>query len=112
MPLTRAKLVGVKLEGVDVPAGTTAQRESTPETGTLRFNTSDARFEGYTGSAWALVGGGATGGGADEVFIENDQTVTTDYTITTNKNAVSAGNITVNSGVTITVPTGARWVVV
>lgn len=111
MPLTRAKLVGIKLEGVDVPVGTTAQRGS-GNTGRLRFNTTDGRFEGYTGSGWALVGGGATGGGADEVFIENDQTVTTNYTLTANKNAVSAGNITVNSGVTITVPTGARWVVV
>jgi len=111
MPLTRAKLLGTKLEGADMPTGTTAQRGS-GATGRLRFNTTDGRFEGYTGSAWALVGGGATGGGADEVFIENDQTVTTDYTITTNKNAVSAGTITVNGGVTVTVPSGSRWVVV
>ena len=112
MPLTRAKLVGVKLEGVDVPVGTTAQREVSPETGALRFNTTDSAFEGYNGSNWTSVGGGATGGGSDEVFIENDQTVTTDYTIATNRNAVSAGLITVNSGVTVTVPSGSRWVVV
>ena len=59
-----------------------------------------------------VQGGGATGGGSDQVFIENDQTVTTNYTISTNKNAVSAGTLTVNSGVTVTVPSGARWVVV
>lgn len=65
---------------------------------------------------WGLVpvagGGGATGGGTDEVFYENDQTVTTNYTITTNKNAVTAGPVTVDSGVTVTVPSGSVWVVV
>ena len=60
----------------------------------------------------AISAGGATGGGSDQVFIENDQTVTTNYTISTNKNAVSAGTVTINSGISVTVPTGARWVVV
>ena len=56
-------------------------------------------------------GGGATGGGSDEVFYENDQAVTTDYTITASHNAMSAGPITVNNGITVTVPSGVRWVV-
>ena len=47
-----------------------------------------------------------------EVFYENPTTVTVDYTITTNKNAMSAGPITINSGVTITVPNGSTWTVV
>jgi len=38
--------------------------------------------------------------------------ITTDYTIGTNNNAMSAGPITINSGVTVTVPTGSRWIVV
>jgi hypothetical protein len=57
-------------------------------------------------------GGGATGGGADEVFFENDQTVTTDYTIPGTKNAGTFGPITVDSGVTVTVSTGAVWTIV
>ena len=57
-------------------------------------------------------GGGAVGGGTDEVFYENGQTVTTDYTLTTNKNAMSAGPITINSTITVTIPTGSTWVVV
>lgn len=60
----------------------------------------------------AGVGGGATGGGSDEIFFENGQTVTTNYTITNNTNAMSAGPITINSGVTVTVGTGERWIVV
>jgi hypothetical protein len=55
---------------------------------------------------------GATGGGTDRVFYENDQTVNTNYTIATNKNAMSAGPITVASGVTVTVPDGSTWTVV
>ena len=98
-------------DSVTVPKGTTAQR-GTGVDGKFRFNTTLNTFEGYSNSAWGAVGGGATGGGSDQVFMENDQTVTTNYTISTNKNAVSAGTLTVNSGVTVTVPSGARWVVV
>jgi len=54
---------------------------------------------------------GATGGGSDEVFVENDQAVTTDYTLTAGKNAMSTGPITINTGVTVTIPAGATWVV-
>ena len=58
------------------------------------------------------AGGGATGGGSDEVFYENGQTVTTNYTITNGKNAMSAGPITINSGVTVTVGSGETYTVV
>ena len=54
----------------------------------------------------------ATGGGTDEVFFENDNAVTTNYTLQTGKNAMSAGPITINSGVTVTVPSGQSWVIV
>jgi len=97
---------------LDLPAGTTAQRSGSPNSGMIRFNTTLTQFEGYNGTAWGSIGGGATGGGSDDVFYENGQTVGTSYTLTTNKNAVSAGPITINSGVTVTVPSGASWVVV
>jgi len=91
--------------------GNTAQRP-TPATGMLRFNTTLTSFEGYNGSAWGSIGGGATGGGADQVFVENDQVVTTNYAIPATKNALTTGPITINSGVTVTVSDGARWIVV
>ena len=65
-----------------------------------------------TGVKWAKASAGAVGGGNDSIFYENDQTVTTSYTINTNKNAVSGGPISINSGVTVTVPTGSTWTVV
>ena len=57
-------------------------------------------------------GGSATGGGTDEVFYENGQTVNYDYTIVGTKNAMSAGPVTVGDGVTVTIEDGARWVIV
>ena len=57
-------------------------------------------------------GSGATGAGGDQIFIENGQTVTTSYSIPSGKNAGSFGPITVNSGVTVTVPSGSVWTVV
>ena len=57
-------------------------------------------------------GGGATGGGTDEVFYENGQTVNYDYTIVSTKNAMSAGPVTISGGATVTVESGARWVII
>lgn len=94
-----------------LPVGTTAQRDGTPLTGYFRFNSTLGVFEGYNGTVWGGVGG-ATGGGADRVFYENGQTVTTNYTITNGTNAMSAGPITINSGVTVTVGDGEVWTVI
>jgi hypothetical protein len=94
-----------------IPNGTTGQRDGSPAAGYFRYNSTVGKFEGYNGTAWGSVGGGATGAGGDEVFVENGTTVTTSYTLTTNKNAVSVGAITINSGATVTIPSGARWVV-
>lgn len=95
-----------------LPAGTTGERDGSPSAGYLRFNSTLAKPEIYNGTAWGSVGGGATGGGSDAVFIENDQTVTTNYTIPATKNAMSTGPVTINSGVTVTVSSGARYVVI
>lgn len=43
---------------------------------------------------------------------ENAQAITSNYTISTSYNAMSAGTITINTGVTVTVPTGSRWAIV
>lgn len=97
-------------DAVKVPAGTTAQRP-TPLVGHIRYNTTIGAFEAYNGTQWGAIGGGATGGGSDTVFIQNSKTVTTNYTIPSTQNAMCTGTITINSGVTVTVPTGSRWVI-
>jgi hypothetical protein len=96
---------------VKIPVGTTAQRP-TAAAGKVRLNTTTGKFEGYDGTAWGQLGGGATGGGADEVFIENGQTVTTSYAIPSGKNAMSTGPILIDSGAVVTIPDGSRWVVI
>jgi hypothetical protein len=90
--------------------GTTAERPAAPEEGMVRYNSTSNKFEGYNG-AWGALGGGATGGGSDSIFIENGQTVTTSYAIPATINAMSTGPITIDDDVTVTIPDGSRWVV-
>lgn len=96
---------------IKVPAGTTAEQPGTPANGMIRYNSTESSFEGYAGGAWGSIGGGATGAGGDQVFYENELTVTASYTLTTNRNAMSTGPITIDAGVTVTVPSSQRWVI-
>ena len=100
-----------------IPVGTDAQQpgqSGAPAValGQLRYNSTQNRFEGYKDTGWGEIGGGAgaTGGGTDQVFFESDQAVTTSYTLTANKNAHTVSP-TINSGVTVTVPSGALLVI-
>jgi hypothetical protein len=96
---------------VRLPIGTTAQRTNAPASGMIRYNTSTGKFEGYT-TTWGAIGGGATGGGADEIFWENGKEVTANYTITLNKNAMTAGPVSLANGAVVTVPDGSTWTIV
>ena len=91
-----------------IPTGTTGQQDGSPAAGYLRFNTTDTSFEGYDGSAWGSIGGGAT---SDAIY-ENSATITEDITIVTGRNGMSTGPISVASGITVTVESGARYVVI
>ena len=88
--------------------GTTAQRDGSPSSGMFRFNTTTTSFEGYDGSAWGSIGGGASAGGA---IYENVDDISANYTITSGSNGFSVGPMTIASGVTVTVPSGQRWVI-
>jgi len=89
----------------------------------LAGNIADARIPALTaskltgalpaidGSNLTGISAGATGGGSDEVFVNNSQTVTTDYTVPSGKSASSTGPITLNAGVDITLSAGSRWVI-
>ena len=69
-----------------------------------------------TDISWGDATAGATGGGSDKVFWENSQTVTQNYTIGDSfgaaANAMSAGPITINNGVTVTINSGETWTIV
>jgi hypothetical protein len=96
---------------LNLPSGTTAQRPGTPSNGDLRYNSSNGQAEIYQSSAWGPVGG-AAGAGGDALFYENDTNMTTDYTITSGKNAVCAGPLTIDATVTLTIPAGSRVAIV
>jgi hypothetical protein len=91
-----------------VPAGDESERDGSPAAGYLRFNTDAGSFEGYNGTEWGSIGGGAT---SDAIY-ENSATIAEDITIVTGRNGMSTGPITINSGITVTVETGARYVVI
>lgn len=81
--------------------------------GELAVNLNDRKLFSKNNAGTVIqLGGGATGAGQDDVFYENSQTVTTDYTITTGKNAMSAGPIEIEDTITVTVPSGSTWTIV
>jgi len=85
--------------------------------GTGRWNfyangTADNYFNGNVGIGTTTLGSKLTvNGDVAGTFFVNPTTVSADYTIPTNYNAMTAGPITVNSGITVTVPSGSTWVV-
>ena len=93
---------GTKVATFPTGQGTSGQVLSTDGGGTLSFVDQS--------------GGGAVGGGSDKLFMENGTTMTTNYTLGTEFgatcNALSAGPITINAGITLTIPSGSVYTVV
>ena len=62
MALTKVQTGSVGFENqtdeLHLPKGTTAQREASPTTGAIRFNTTLTTWEGYQGATWTGLGGG------------------------------------------------------
>ena len=92
--------------------GFTAGNASNLNTGTIPDGRFPSTLPAVDGSNLTGIAAGATGGGSDQIFYENGQTVTSNYTITNGKNAMSAGPITINSGVTVTVGSGETYTIV
>ena len=69
--------------------------------------------DGSSAECISLAGSVSTfGAGADTVFFINGQTVNTNYTTSATQNYMSAGPITVNSSITVTITSGSRWAIV
>jgi hypothetical protein len=54
----------------------------------------------------------ATDLNASNGIVVNSQLVTSDYTIPSGSNAMSAGPVAVDTGITVTVSSGSVWVIV
>ena len=92
---------------VKLPAGTTAQRSGAPADGMIRYNTDLDSFEGYVDGDWGGIGGAQAGG----AILTNKDIASVSFIIPAGENGLSVGPITVNSGITITVTSGQRWVI-
>ena len=76
------------------------------------FNASNGQV---TATSYAGDGSNLTGVSsqvADGCITENSLTISNNYTMTTNKSGISAGDIIIASGVTVTIPSGSRYVIV
>lgn len=107
------EILTTSTSALQVPVGPSAQQPAGAN-GKIRYNTTLSRYEGYSSALgdWGALGGGAKGGGADQVFYENDKVVTQNYTLTSGKNAMTAGPVSINDGVSVTVPDGSVWTIV
>jgi mannose-6-phosphate isomerase-like protein (cupin superfamily) len=91
---------------VRLPSGTTAQRPAAGA-GRLRYNTSRGLFEIHDGAEWAYIGETKSNG---TIHI-NNTTTDESYTFLSGQNGMSIGPVTINAGVSITVPAGQRWLI-
>lgn len=96
---------------ITIPIGTIAERPVAAVDGWFRYNSDYNQFEGYIAGGWGPVGGGATGGGGDQVFVQNQMIVTTTYSLPPGFSASSVGPIEIDSGATVTIPDGQYWVI-
>lgn len=96
-----------------LPAGTDAQRDGAPAVGAIRFSSTQFGWEGWNGTNWVSIGGGQMLGQAlVKGIFYNNQTIAENLTIASGTNGLSAGPITVDNGVTVTVSNGSTWSVV
>ena len=107
---------GSQLSGIDASAlkfGGATKVQAT-NTGAVVTGILTATSFSGDGSSLSNLPAGAPVGGAstNTVFFENDKAVGVGYSITSGKNAMSAGPLTINAGIAVTVPSGSAWTIV
>ena len=102
--LTPTNAIGVAYGGTGQTTANTGFNALAPSQGSNggKYLTTDG-----TDTSWGSVVAASAGG----VIYENSLVISTNYTLTTGKNGMSVGPITINSGVAVTVPSGQRWIV-
>ena len=113
---TQFKGDGSQLSGIDASAlkfGGATKVQAT-NTGAVVSGILTATSFSGDGSSLSNLPAGAPVGGAstNTVFFENDKAVAVNYQITSTKNAMSAGPISINAGIAVTVPSGCSWTIV
>ena len=113
---TQFKGDGSQLSGIDASAlkfGAATKVQAT-NTGAVVTGILTATSFSGDGSSLSNLPAGAPVGGAstNTVFFENDTAVAVNYQVTSGKNAMSAGPISINAGIAVTVPSGSSWTIV
>ena len=98
--------VGIMSAGISQTTGVITAINFVGTGNTVKYNSATSTID------VAISGGGAVGTGTDQVFYQNDQTVTLDYSIEAGKNAMSAGPIAIAASKTVTIPSGSEWSIV
>lgn len=79
---------------------------------TLTIGATGKTFNGSADVSWSVNEIGAAQAGAAGAIVENKNSISANYTLTTGSNGISAGPVSIDAGVTVTVPSGASWVIV
>ena len=107
---------GSQLSGIDASAlkfGGATKVQATNTGAVVTGILTATSFEGDGSNLSNLPAGAPVGGAStNTVFFENDTAVAVNYQITSNKNAMSAGPISINAGIAVTVPSGSAWTIV
>ena len=99
--------------GGDMNVGTAITFSGTTGNATYSGIVTATSFSGDGSSLSNLPAGAPVGGAStNTVFFENDKAVAVNYQITSTKNAMSAGPISINAGIAVTVPSGCSWTIV
>ncbi len=109
---TGATTLLVQVNAVTILAATVVKNEDGSALTGAEFRAGGIYTVVYDGTFFVLAGGGGGGGAeAGGAIYENTQSINANYTITTGKNGFSVGPMTIASGVTVTVPSGSRYVI-
>ena len=103
--MTSGGILGGAL-GVGLTNWTTATRPSAPVVGLIGYNSTTGLPETWNGSYWASSGASANG-----VIYQNNLAITSNFTLNASNGGMSVGPVSLASGITVTIPSGSRWVI-
>lgn len=104
---------GISVSGSSASCTGNAATATTWQTArTLTVGSTGKSINGSADVSWSLTEIGAARAGAAGAIVETPNTISANYTLSANSNGMSAGPITIAAGATVTVPSGASWVIV
>ena len=112
--VTATSFVGSGANLTSIPAGNLTGTVADARISTLTASKLTGALPAISGANLTNLPPSAPVGGAstNQVFFENDKIVEVGYQITSTKNAMSAGPISVSAGIAVTIPSGCSWTIV